>query len=228
MAAGDTFAILKGYGFWAVNDGTVELPGLNVPYTQGDVSLLPTGWKRINDTANGYQVTFRNPKAAITSEERGRIGSVSGGDEGIAIGCQVRSMSFPLMKLASALQSRTIAAMAAQYGATEIAELDKDVDQEFMIMVEGRVPANSFFPEARTVRYIAYNVENTANAEHIFRHSGADAIFQPAMTLEATPLPGALADLIPTTPPTGFGYTATNLDTKNKRGNYFFIADAAA
>ena len=44
MAAGDTFAILKGYGFWAINDGTVDLPGLNIPYTEGDATALPTGW----------------------------------------------------------------------------------------------------------------------------------------------------------------------------------------
>ena len=63
--------------------------------------------------------------------------------EGIAIGAQMRSISFDMMKRISALESETIAATVGEHGATEIARLDKNVPMGFMLMVEGRVPANS-------------------------------------------------------------------------------------
>lgn len=308
MAAGNTFAVLQGIGYWAPT-GTA-IPGPHLAY--GDP--MPTGWNPIVDTVNGYQVTFRNPRAAITSEERGRIGQVPAGDEGTAIALQFRSIEYDLLKKISALQSRTLASRtqsvllvlsgtasaggnavvdpggtpvsialassdtaaqaatkvaagtytgwtatveatsgvrfvataAGRKGApsvtglptgltgawtnttlgineTEVGELDKNVDMSFMLAVEGIATAGSFFDEERWIRYVFYNVENTANADHILRHSGADAAFAPNATLEALPIPNGFqsSHLLNT------GLTAADLDA-NLRGNYFAIDTEAA
>ncbi len=303
---GNTFAILQGIGYWAPLGSAI--PGPHLAY--GDP--MPPGWNPIVDTVNGFQATFRNPRAAITSEERGRIGQVPAGDEGTAIALQYRSIDFDLLKLISALQSRTLAArserqtltvtagasavgtvvvtlngtaytvtltgtapltaadvatqlraaayagwttsgtgtdvvftasttgprngtygfalgtaagVAAAFGAnptkginiTEVAELDKNVNMGFMLSVEGIATAGSFFANRRWVRYVMYNVENTANAEHILRHSGADAAFAPSATLEALPVVNYTAAML-----AGSGLTAADLDD-NKRSNVFFI-----
>ncbi len=305
-ASGNTFAILQGIGYWAPLQGAA-IPGPHLAY--GDP--MPAGWNPIVDTVNGFQATFRNPRAAITSEERGRIGQVPAGDEGTAVALQFRSIGFDLLKLVSALQSRTLAArsevqtltvttgasatgtvtvtlngtaynvaltgtaplttdavatqlraaayagwttggtgssvvftasttgprngtygfaagatgVVAAFGAnptkgintTEVAELDKNVPMGFMLSVEGIATAGSFFANRRYVRYVMYNVENTANAEHILRHSGADAAFAPSVTLEALPVPAYSAAML-----AGSGLTAADLD-KNRRANIFFI-----
>lgn len=307
MAAGNTFAVLQGIGYWALV-GTA-IPGPHLAY--GDA--MPTGWKPIVDTVNGYQVTFRNPRAAITSEERGRIGQVPAGDEGTAIALQFRSVEFDLLKKISAIQSRTLttrtqvvtltlsgtasaggtaivdpggapqpivlasadtaAAAATKVGAatytgytdvvasaaitftataagrkgapsvtglpagltgtwtnttlgigeTEIGELDKNVPMAFMLAIEGIATAGSFFDEERWIRYVFYNVENTANADHILRHSGADAAFAPNATLEALPIPNGFQS----GHTLNTGLTAADLDP-NLRGNYFAIDSEAA
>ena len=111
MAVGQTFFIANAYGYWAPNDGTVPLPGRHVPYAKPTASLIPgLGWEPIMDTVNGYIITPTNPRVAITSEERGEIGRVSGGGEGVSVGQQFRSLSFDLWKKIAAQQSRTKAA----------------------------------------------------------------------------------------------------------------------
>ena len=303
MAGGNTFAVLQGIGYWAPL-GTL-IPGPHLAY--GDA--MPTGWNPIVDTVNGYQVTYRNPRAAITSEERGRIGQVAAGDEGVACALQYRSIDFDLLKLISALQSRTLAARtqvetvtisgtstagtvlvnpgglatpvpitvgaagtstaaataiaagtytgwtAAAVGSvvtftasstgykgqpsvvngtstgltfttavttsgmntTEVAELDKNVPMGFMLSIEGIATAGSFFTNRRWIRYVFYNVENTANADHILRHSGADAAFAPSATLEGLPVVSYTSTMLE-----GSGLTSADLD-KNKRSNIFYI-----
>lgn len=307
MAAGNTFAVLQGIGYWALVGSAI--PGPHLAY--GDP--MPTGWNPIVDTVNGYQVTFRNPRAAITSEERGRIGQVPAGDEGTAIALQFRSIEFDLLKKISAIQSRTLttrtqvvtltlsgtasaggtaivdpggapqsialasadtaAAAATKVGAatytgytdvvstasitftataagrkgapsvtglptgltgvwtnttlgigeTEVGELDKNVNMAFMLAIEGIATAGSFFDEERWIRYVFYNVENTANADHIMRHSGADAAFAPNATLEALPIPNGFQS----GHTLNTGLTAADLDP-NLRGNYFAIDSEAA
>lgn len=97
LQAGEDFAVLNPKTWWAPI-GSV-LPSLALPYD----SVWPSPWKKISDTVNGLQFTCRNPRTAITSEERGRIGDVPTGDDGVSVAFQVRTPSMDLVQIISGL-----------------------------------------------------------------------------------------------------------------------------
>lgn len=113
MAAGSTFMVAKGLLYWApafdASGSTTKWPSLNAPYGDAD-AWTDAGFTRILDTVNGIGGTFRNPRVAVNSEERGRLGQVSSGDEGVTMAVQFVSPTFELTKKISALESDDIAA----------------------------------------------------------------------------------------------------------------------
>ena len=106
MAAGETFAVFKPITYWAPR-GTA-IPDRSVPY-EGD---WPSEWVRLYDTVNGIQATFRRPKGAVVSEERGRLGSIDTGDEGITFGLQAITPTMDLLQKISSLSKTSKAATA--------------------------------------------------------------------------------------------------------------------
>jgi hypothetical protein len=110
MPAGQTFLVAKGLAYWApafdAAGSTTKWPALNAPYGN-DAAWQAAGFSRIMDTVNGIGLTFRNPRVAVNSEERGRLGQVAGGDEGVTIGMQLVSIEMPLLEKLSALVKAT-------------------------------------------------------------------------------------------------------------------------
>ncbi len=215
--SGTTFAIMKNIGYWAPL-GTA-IPGRDIGYG----GTWPAGWVKVNDTVNGWQIVSRNPRVAVPSEERGRIGQVSGGDEGLSVAVQFRTPNIDLMAKIAAWSKKSKAAAAATtttpaYPAVDIYALDKDLPMGMMLGVEGIATAGSFFTGRRWVRFIAYNAENTGNPEFPFRSSGLDAVISPSAAFECLALPSAY----PSSMLTGTDYTAADLDD-DRRANFFFI-----
>lgn len=110
MAAGQTFLVAKGLAYWApafdAAGSATKWPSLNAPY--GDAAAWSAaGFNRIMDTVNGIGLTFRNPRVAVNSEERGRLGQVAGGDEGVTVGMQLVSVEMPFLEKLSALIKAT-------------------------------------------------------------------------------------------------------------------------
>src|SRR5215212_9708954 len=95
--AGQTFAVSKVQTYWA-NLG-IAIPDRSIPYNEkANVNLWPTGWNRLLDTVNGVQATFRNPRTPVVSEERGRLGQVASGDEGVTLALQAVSIDMDLLQ----------------------------------------------------------------------------------------------------------------------------------
>lgn len=112
MAAGQTFAVYKPVTYWA--NRAIGIPDRSVPYNANpSTNLWPAGWTKMLDTVNGIQATFRNPKAGVISEERGRLGSVNTGDEGITFGLQTVTMGMDLLQKVSSLSKTTKAATSS-------------------------------------------------------------------------------------------------------------------
>jgi hypothetical protein len=110
--AGQTFAVSKAITYWAPL-GTA-IPDRSVPYNDdANVNLWPTGWNKQLDTVNGVQATFRNPRTAVVSEERGRLGQVASGDEGVTLALQAVSIDMDLLQLVSALEKTSKAATSS-------------------------------------------------------------------------------------------------------------------
>ncbi len=105
--------VAKGLLYWApafdAAGSTTKWPSLGAAYGD-EAAWTSAGWTRILDTVNGIGGTFRNPRVAVNSEERGRLGQVASGDEGVTIACQFVSPTFELTKKISALESNDIAA----------------------------------------------------------------------------------------------------------------------
>jgi hypothetical protein len=110
MAAGQTFLVARGLAYWApAFDGvssTTKWPSLNASYAD-EAAWSAAGFSRIRDTVNGIGLTFRNPRVAVNGEERGRLGQVAGGDEGVTIAMQLISVPMPLLQKISALVKAT-------------------------------------------------------------------------------------------------------------------------
>lgn len=106
MAAGQTFLVAKARAFWGTafdaSGSTVKWPSLNAAYNDR-TAWATAGFTPIEDTVNGVGLTFRNPRVAVNSEERGRLGQVPGGDEGITIGLQLVTFPVTLLNKISAL-----------------------------------------------------------------------------------------------------------------------------
>lgn len=207
--------------YWAYPGAGI--PPLATPYG-GDWG---PEWNLVDDTAQGIQATFRNPKEAITSDERGRVGQVAGGDDGIAIAFQDRTPELKLIELISSLTSVVMPPTAADEANNIAAQpggrsmyLDKRNRVNFMFGFEGFAEAGTLLERDCIFRGIGFNVENTENAVHTFRATGGDAVFSPEVALEC--LPGSVAE----TQLTGTGIPMAALD-RNKRFNYF-IPDAPA
>ena len=110
MPGGQTFMVSKVISYWALPfdapSSTLTIPGLDVPYN----GTWGAGWNKIVDTVTGVRATFRNPRVAVNSEERGRLGQLPSGDEGVTIAMQFVSIEMPLLQRISAMISNTIAA----------------------------------------------------------------------------------------------------------------------
>lgn len=217
---GSKILVLDPITYWAYPGAGI--PPLATPYG-GDWG---PEWFLVDDTAQGIQATFRNPKEAITSDERGRVGQVAGGDDGIALAFQDRTPELKLIELISSLTKVIIPAQAANTTAGTPAipggqslYLDKRNDVGFMFGFEGFAEAGTLIERDCVFRGIAYNVENTENAVHTFRATGGDAVFSPEVALEC--LPGDLSE----TQLTGTNIPMSAID-RNRRFNYF-LPDAA-
>jgi hypothetical protein len=117
VGAGQTFAVFKTQAYWAL-PGTA-IPDRSVPYNEdASTNLWPEGWNRLVDTVNGVQATFRNPRTPVTSEERGRLGQVAAGDEGVTLAAQAVSIDMDLLQKISALVKTS---KAATTGVRELA-----------------------------------------------------------------------------------------------------------
>jgi hypothetical protein len=132
MAAGQTFLVAKGLAYWApafdANATTTKWPSLSAGYGD-DAAWTAAGFSRIMDTVNGIGLTFRNPRVAVNSEERGRLGQVAGGDEGVTIGMQLVSIEMPLLEKLSALVKATQTATTHVETLTLSAGLASNVQQ---------------------------------------------------------------------------------------------------
>lgn len=110
MAAGQTFLVAKARAFWGTAfdtaASTTKWPSLNAPYND-QAAWASAGFAPILDTVNGVGLTFRNPRVAVNSEERGRLGQVAGGDEGITVGLQLVTFPATLLAKISALITKT-------------------------------------------------------------------------------------------------------------------------
>lgn len=208
--AGTTFAVLDPEFKWA-SVGSV-LPALSVPFG----GAWPAAWKEIYDTVNGAAITFRNPRAAITGDRRGRLGDVPSGDDGVAIGIDHRTPTMEFLSQASYMEPVAIPAAAGPpaFPAATTRHLKKSKVARFMLGFEGIAIAGSLFDVDTLIRGIAYNASNTANAEHVWRSTGADAVVHAALTLECLPIVVASTQL------TGTGIPPTAVDPDGKFDYY--------
>lgn len=106
VPAGKTFAVLDPKILWAPAYNVI--PAIDLKLGEA----WPTGWNEIYDTVNGLALTFRNPRAAIVGERYGRLGDVSSGDDGVAIGLDVRTPTMDLETIRSSLEKIAVAAVA--------------------------------------------------------------------------------------------------------------------
>lgn len=206
--AGNDFAVMEPRLWWGLV-GVPALAGANVPYGGN----MPAGYNRILDTINGIMVTMRNPRVAINSDERGRLGDVRGDDDGIAIGFDVRTPTMEFVELVSSMEKVAVAAATGPpaFPAFNMRHMNpRKRKPRLFICFEGVALAGSLFAVDTTIRAFAYRASNTANAEHIFRTRGADSVFHSAVTLECLPSQIQPAQL------TGSGIPATATDPDGK------------
>lgn len=128
--------VAKGLLYWAPSfddtGTTTKWPSLGAAY--GDETAWTTaGWTRVKDTVNGIRCTFRNPRVAVNSEERGRLGQVASGDEGVTIAVQFTSIEMPLLQKISALVKNTIAATSQVETLTLTAGLTTNVQSTVVL-----------------------------------------------------------------------------------------------
>lgn len=190
LTAGQDFTVLNPIIYWAFRGATP--PGMNVEY-EGDWG---SDWFEIRDTVNGLQATCRNPKTAVTGERFGRLGQLPSGDDGVAIAIQNLTPEMDFLQLISSMMKKEIAAVPADPSATPPTPampaftsryLSKNAENQFMLGFEGIAMAGGLFAEDTLIRAIAWRVENTANADHVWRWTGADATVRPNATLECLP-----------------------------------------
>lgn len=67
--------------------------------------------------------------------------------------------------------------------------VSKNAQNSFMLGFEGVAEAGGLFDVDTHIMAIAFNAENTANAEWVWRETGADALIRPTLTLEALASP---------------------------------------
>ena len=108
----------------------------------------------------------------------------------------------------------TIEKTVPGYNAKNSRAVDKRAQTEFMIGFEGIAEAGGMFPVDTHIRAVGYAMENTANAEWVWRETGADAVFRPTLTLEALPAPFSNSQL------ENSGVSRGLID-KNRKFNYF-------
>lgn len=206
-------AILDPIMYWSFVQGKVPARNLapGAPWP---------GWNLIYDTANGAQLTIRNPQVAITGDKRGRLRGAPGEDFGVAVGLDNRTPTEEFVDMVSNFQSKILAAVAAAAGTeampeTTVKHFDRRKKTRFMLGLEGVAEAGTFRDVDTLVRCVIYWAEDSANAEHIWRSAGADSIFHANTTLEA--LPSSITPAMVE----GTGYQVGDLDPDG-RFNYFY------
>lgn len=114
VGAAQTFAVFKPFVYWSLRGNAI--PDRSIPYNPDpSTNLWPVGWNRQLDTVNGIAGTFRNPKTPVVSEERGRMGNVNAGDEGVTLALQTVSIDMDLLQIVSSLTKTSKAASSSTY-----------------------------------------------------------------------------------------------------------------
>lgn len=118
LGAGETYTILEPVVGWAPLGSTP--PHVDTQYDDIKAVRNSIGgvWREIVDTVNGIAVTKRNPKTPVPGERFGRLGMVSSGDEGVAIGLQLSTPEMDFMSIVASMSKKVVAAASAAYGLT--------------------------------------------------------------------------------------------------------------
>jgi hypothetical protein len=171
-AATEIDTLVVSSGATAAGDASVVLDGMNtpVPLLASDSTPQAVAAKIRSTSFAGWTTGGSDAVVTFTAITPGRKGaaSFSGGASG-----------------ASGTMQKTTPGLSAKTGRF----VSKKARTEFMLGFEGVAEAGGLFPEDTHIMGIAAACENTANAEWVWRETGADALLRPNNTLECLPAP---------------------------------------
>lgn len=237
MPAGQTFMVAKGLLYWApafdAAASTSKWPSLGASY--GDTAAWTTaGFTRVMDTVNGIRCTFRNPRVAVNSEERGRLGQVSSGDEGVTIAVQFVSIEMPLLQKISALVKNSLAqtshveTLTLSAGLTTNAQVSVTLNGVTYTTIGATSAAQGAPGTLATFMRTAANyspaIPSSGATGWVISGTGNDVVFTAATpgsrggTYAFGPAGGAAGTIVATTP----GYGATDLFHLDKNADMSF------
>lgn len=223
MAAGDSITVLK--PVFLIGDlypTPAVFPALGLARTVPPV--WPSGWTPNRGYANGVQLTFQNPKAAIQSSDLGILGYVGTGAHGQQLTVQFRRPTATILQKLASLYKVTKAAVPLSPGppvvpavpAAELFfqdandELDANPSSEFRVAFEGQAVAGSLYATSKVVRYIGFRAQQGGNIAFRADHTGNDAGVFPTLTCQMLPYTVTSSEV------TGTGISTT--DIKDDKG----------
>lgn len=182
-----------------------KLPAMSLPLD----SAWPTGWIKVQNTANGVQITFVNPHQDVTSDENGVIASLPSGADTINMTWQSRTPEDFLLRSIGGLVKVPTAARPQKETLTITGSAT--AGGNVSVTLQG-ITATIAVLTGDTPTVIAGKIRAGTFPNHVVSGTGADVVFTqitPALVTSAAAFnPGA------TGATGGFASPATQLYTK--------------
>lgn len=155
---------------------------------------MPAGYNRYWGMVNGFNVVVQDPQQNIQTSDRGIIGQIGSGADGIQLTSQTRTPTMQLFKWLTKMSTKLLAPVAtvgSEQPQTEIGFFDPHGQngsvQRFQVVVEGRAEAGSLEDEEFGIVFVLPGVKAGGNQTIRLDDSGQDGVYSPSISVMALP-----------------------------------------